>query len=239
MRSWTSRIGAPLGMLFFLLPVAAVAAPPGPALVTPALLSLNNLATSSTPQLRVVSDAFSRDALAERKSAPGFSMPAGMRIGSDRALVQRSVEVLARFSYSRVDQSPTPREEGIQPPSWENRHGLDERFAAGSATVRVVPMQEGSGAMAYSASRTLDPHAGVAWSAPNAHSSSNLQNIGEASNLSIVRTLFRVASPVLEMADGLRALKLNQVQVGDGLVLKLDGRTGRHARCFAILTQRF
>jgi hypothetical protein len=41
------------------------------------------------------------------------------------------------------------------------------------------------------------------------------------------------------VADGLRALKLNQVRVGDGLVLKLDGRTGRHARCFAILTQRF
>jgi hypothetical protein len=92
--------------------------------------------------------------------------------------------------------------------------------------------------MAYSAPRALDAHTGVAWSAPN-DSSSSLQSIGETSDLSIVRTLVRVAGPVLEMADGLRALRLNQVRVGDGLVLKLDGRTGRHARCFAILTQRF
>lgn len=166
-------------------------------------------------------------------------MPAGMRTGSDRALVHRSVEALARYSYSRVDESPTPWQEGMELPSWESRHDRDERVAAGSATVRIIDTPDLSGAMAYSTPRTLDTHAGVAWSAPNPHSSSSLQSIGETSDLSIVRTLFRVASPVLQVADGLRALKLNQVRVGDGLVLKLDGRTGRHARCFAILTQRF
>jgi len=201
---------------------------------------MNNMAASSTPQLRVVNDAFSRDVLAERKFAPGFSMPAGMHTSSDRAFVHRSVEVLARYSFSRVDDSPTPLQEGIGSSSWESRHDRDERVAAGSATVRVVAMQDPSGAMAYSASRTLDDHAGIAWSAPNPHSSSAaLQSIGETTNLSIVRTLVRVANPVLEMADGLRALRLNEVRMGDGLVLKIDGRTGRHARCFAILTQRF
>jgi hypothetical protein len=161
-----------------------------------------------------------------------------MRTGSDRPLIHRSVEALARYSYSRADESPTPWQEGVEPLSWESRHDRDERVAAGSA--RVVAMQDPSGAMAYSASRTLDAHAGIAWSAPNPHSSSaTLQSIGEATNLSIVRTLVRVANPVLEMADGLRALRLNEVRMGDGLVLKIDGRTGRHARCFAILTQRF
>ncbi len=239
MRSWTSRIGAPLGIILLVLsPAAALAPPLGPALVTPALLSLNSLAASSTPQLRVVSEAFSRDALAEKKFASGFSMPSGIRTGSDRPFVHRGVEVLARYSYSRVDQSPTPWQEGTEPLSLESQHDRDERYAAGSATVRIVT-QDASGAVAYSATRTLDAHAGIAWSAPNPHSSSSLQNIGETSSLSIIRTLVRVANPVLEMADGLRALRLNEVRVGDGLILKLDGRTGRHARCFAILTQRF
>ena len=158
--------------------------------------------------------------------------------GSDRAARPAQRGGARALFVLACDQSPTPREEGIQPPSWESRHGLDERFAAGSATVRVVPTQDAAGGMAYSAPRALDAHTGVAWSAPN-DSSSSLQSIGETSDLSIVRTLVRVAGPVLEMADGLRALRLNQVRVGDGLVLKLDGRTGRHARCFAILTQRF
>lgn len=201
---------------------------------------MNNLSASSTPQLRVVSEAFSHDSVrSERKFSADLSMPTGLHTGSDRAFVQRGVEALARYSYSRVDESPTPWQEGIAPPSSETQRDRDERFAAVSA-VRVVGTPDGSGAMAYSASRTLDAHANVSWSAPNPRSnSSSLTSIGETSDVSIVRTLARVASPVLEMADGLRALKLNQVQVGDGLTLKLDGRTGRHARCFAILTQRF
>jgi len=239
MRFWTSRIGAPLVILLF--PAASFAAPSGPALVTPALLSMNSLATTSTPELRIVTTAFAREGgFTEKKFESTISMPAPLRAASSRAFVQRGVEALARYSASRVDESPTPWQEGIRAPSSEDIRDRDQRFVAGAASVRVIATQEatGAGAMAFAQGRPLDAHAGTGWSA-DPHSSASLQSIGETSTISIVRTLTRVAGPVLEMADGLRAMRLNQVRVGDGLTLKLDGRTGRHARCFAILTQRF
>ena len=241
MRLLTSRIGALLVLLLF--PAAGFAAPSGPALVTPALLSMNTLATCATPQLRVVASAFSGDGMPlERKFVNAVSMPVSMPVpmhaSTSRAFVQRGVEALARYSISHVDESPTPWQEGIRPPSSDDLD-RDQRFVAGAVSVRVVSTPEASGQVAFASGRPIDAHAGIGWSAENPRSSASLQSIGESSTISIVRTLTRVAGPMLEVADGLRAMRLNQVRVGDGLTLKLDGRTGRHARCFAILTQRF
>jgi len=114
-----------------------------------------------------------------------------------------------------------------------------ELTIAGTTTMRVLATDGVPGTVAFSASRSSDPHAGVAWGASASRRETSLESMGETSTLSIVRKLAHAASPVLEMADALRAVRLNQVSVGDGLTLKLDGRTGRHARCFAVLTQRF
>src|SRR5262245_48599212 len=148
MRSWTSRIGAPF--LLLLLPAASFAAPSGPALVTPALLSMNSLATTSIPQLRVVSTAFARDAVfTEKKFVNAVSMPAPLSAASSRAFVQRGVEALARYSYSRADESPTPWQEGIGAPSSERARDRDERVIAGAVSVRGISTQEASGAVAF------------------------------------------------------------------------------------------
>jgi hypothetical protein len=233
MRFSELRIGAPLSIVSLTLSAAAaLAAPSGPALVTPALLSMNSMTAESTPQLRVVAGVFSHeDLFVERRVRAEIVMPAAMRAASDRAFVQRGVEAIARYSSSHMDDNPTPWQEGFQP------HERDTRLTTIATT--TVPGTTTEGAPPPGAS-TLGAHAGIAWSAPTQVSSAqSIQNIGETTNISIVRTLVHVANPILEMADGLRALHMNQLRVGDGLTLKLDGRTGRHARCFAILTQRF
>jgi hypothetical protein len=151
-----------------------------------------------------------------------------MRAESDRAFVQRGVEALARYSSSKMDENPTPWQEGFS--------NEGDRGRVRVVAVTVVP----SDGTSLPGVTTLEAHEGIVWDAPTQHSSAQtIQSIGETTNISIIRTLVRVANPVLEMADGLRALRMNQIRVGDGLTLKLDGRTGRHARCFAILTQRF
>jgi hypothetical protein len=194
---------------------------------------VNSLATGSTPELRVVASAFSREGTSMQPAVRSeLVMPASLQSGSDHAFIQRSVEALARYSSSHMDESPTPWQEGFQPLA----HDRDARIISVSMTmVPGATEQDVMGGV-----HTLEAHTGFAWSDPTQHNSAqSLQSIGETSTISIVRTLARVANPVLEMADGLRALRMNQIRVGDGLTLKLDGRTGRHARCFAILTQRF
>lgn len=233
MRFLTSRFGAPIGMLLFSA-AAAAAAPAGPALVTPALLSMNNLTTASAPELRVVASAMSSHDL--DRSTRAMLASGSVRLSTSRAFVTHGVEALARYSASRADQSPTPWEEGIRSPESMSRD-RDLLTIAGTTSMHVLAADGVPGSMAFSA-RTIDPH-GVAWSASASRRETSLEAIGETSTLSIVRKLTRVASPVLEMADALRAVRLNQVRVGDDLTLKLDGRTGRHARCFAVLTQRF
>jgi len=191
---------------------------------------MNSLATGPTPELRVVASVFSREpASVEKRMQSEIVMPASISGASDRAFVQRGVEALARYSSSHMDENPTPWQEGFQPLSRDR----DTRVV--SVAVTMLPTDD-----AASGVHTLETHAGVAWSTPIQRSNEqSLQNIGETSTISIVRVIARAANPVLEMADGLRALRMNQIRVGDGLTLKLDGRTGRHARCFAILTQRF
>lgn len=233
MRFWTSRFGAPIGML--LLAASAAAAPAGPPLVTPALLSMNNLTTAAAPELRVVASALSSRDL--ERSTRTMVAPGGVRLATSRAFVTRGVEALARYSASRADQSPTPWEEGIRAPESADR-GHDPLTIAGSTSMHVLNTDGVPGSVSFDALRTIDPHTGT-WSASASRRETSLESIGETSTLSIVRKLAHAASPVLEMADALRAVRLNQVSVGDGLTLKLDGRTGRHARCFAVLTQRF
>jgi len=204
---------------------------------------MNSLTSGSSPELRVVASTLSANSIStEKRFTSGVVMPAPMRGTSERALMHRGVEALARYSYSHADDSPTPWEESIQAPSSESWREREQRMVATTA-VRVLSIDEASnvawGATAFSASRTLDAHSGVAWSAAGSRNEASLEKMGEGSTISIVRTLARATGPVLEMADALRALRLNQVRVGDGLTLKLDGRTGRHARAFAILTQRF
>jgi hypothetical protein len=200
---------------------------------------MNSLSSSATPELRVVSTALARaGAMSQRPFGSELQIPDVTRDASDRAFVQRGMEAFARYSSSHVDQSPTPWEWGSAP-SVEEQREREQRTIAVSTTELVVTTDGAGGAVAFGGPRTLDTHAGVPWSAPGQPTDASLEKMGEASSISIVRTLARVADPVLQMADALRAIRLNQIRVGDGLTLKLDGRTGRHARCFAVLTQRF
>src|SRR5215813_791707 len=168
MRVSTSRIGALLGIPLF-LSVSAVASHAGSGLATPALLSMNSLTSGSSPELRVVASTLSANSIStEKRFTSGVVMPAPMRGTSERALMHRGVEALARYSYSHADDSPTPWEESIQAPSSESWREREQRMVATTA-VRVLSIDEASnvawGATAFSASRTLDAHSGVAWSA--------------------------------------------------------------------------
>jgi len=193
---------------------------------------MNSLSTASAPELRVVASALSSHDF--QVTTRTLATPGGVRLTTSRAFVTRGVEALARYSASRADDSPTPWDEGLRAPE-----SARELTIAGTTTMRVLATDGVPGTVAFAAPRSSDPHAGVAWGASAPRRETSLESIGETSTISVVRSLARVASPVLEMADALRALRLNQISVGDGLTLKLDGRTGRHARCFAVLTQRF
>src|SRR5262249_55458651 len=151
------RIGAPFGILVFSA-AAAFAAPARPALVTPALLSMNNLTTASAPELRVVASALSARDLGTPTRT--LAVPGAMRLAPARAFVNRGMEALARYSASRVDQSPTPWDDGIHVPEADRPIILE-----GTATMRVLATDEVPGSAAYGASRTIDPHAGMTWSA--------------------------------------------------------------------------
>jgi len=196
---------------------------------------MNNLTTAAAPELRVVASALSSRDL--QGSTRSMAAAGGVRLSTSRAFVTRGVEALARYSASRADQSPTPWEEGIRSPESMSRD-RDLLTIAGTTSMRVLSTDGIPGSVAFAAPKTIDSH-GVAWNASASRRETSLESIGETSTLSIVRKLAHVASPVLEMADALRAVRLNQVRVGDDLTLKFDGRTGRHARCFAVLTQRF
>ena len=240
----TLRVGAFIGLAalsIFGSAHFARAAAEAPSLATPALLSLAQMSSGSVPELRVVSAAFDPTTLEGDRERIAGRMPRPISGGGSRPLVRRGMEALARYSIYRADESPTPWEDGIAPPSGEYAVGSDWRPAAGMRESELSSHDVASSAVAFSSALARDSRATVSWSGPTSHAdrTASLISAGDGSPSSLVRSLSRLATPVLEMADALRAVHLNQVRLADDLTLKLNGRTGRHARCFAILTHRF
>jgi len=204
---------------------------------TPALLSIAQMTSGTTPQLRIVDQAIASPSLEGARAAWNATLPLA-RAGVTTSRLGRGMEVLARYSLYRADDSPTPWEEGLPSPLADRRE--DKVLSVGHTRERDLGVAEASdGALAFSSALARDPRAGVAWSGPVRSEERSVLADMDGSSSSLVRSVARVATPILEVADALRAVRLNQVRLSDDLTLKLNGRTGRHARCFAILTHRF
>jgi hypothetical protein len=155
-------------------------------------------------------------------------------------IVGRGMQALARYSFYRVDESPTPWEEGIPSPLGDDARAGKLRSAGSSRDAGLSMGEPSEGGLSFSASTASAPREGVSWSGPSrTDETHSLLAQVDGSSSSLLRSIARVATPILEVADALRAVRLNQVRLSDDLTLKLNGRTGRHARCFAILTHRF
>lgn len=216
-------------------PAGAEALPLG----TPALLSNGQMTPSSTPQLRVVDQALVSRSLEGVKPAWNAALPRPATGLSASHPLRRGMEALARYSSYRVDDSPTPWEEGLPTPMGDLARSGKLRSAGYARDTDLSAGDPAEGALSFSSSLAREPRAGVSWSGPGRSEARSLVADMDGSSSSLVRSVARVATPILEIADALRAVRLNQIRLSDDLTLKLNGRTGRHARCFAILTHRF
>lgn len=224
--SWSLASGTPARAFADALPLG-----------TPALLSIGQMTSGATPQLRIVDQAIASPSLEEARAAWNAALPQA-RAGVTMSRLGRGMEVLARYSSYRADDSPTPWEEGLPRPLADRRE--EKLLAVGHTRERDLGVAEASdGALAFSSALARDPREGVAWSGPVRSEERSVLAEMDGSTSSLVRSVARVATPILQIADALRAVRLNQVRLSDDLTLKLNGRTGRHARCFAILTHRF
>ena len=196
------------------------------------------MTSGATPQLRVVDQALISRSLEGAKAAWNATLPRTTPGLSAPLPLRRGMEALARYSSYRVDDSPTPWEEGLPTPLGElAREKL--RSAGHSHDAGIASGDPAEAALSFTSSLAREPRTGVAWSGPGRSEARSLVDDMDGSSSSLVRSVARVATPILEVADALRAVRLNQIQLSDDLTLKLNGRTGRHARCFAILTHRF
>jgi len=48
-----------------------------------------------------------------------------------------------------------------------------------------------------------------------------------------------VADRVAGVVDAFRGLRLNSFEIAENTRLRVDAKTGRHGRCFVILTRKF
>lgn len=234
----TIRIGV---LLFILGSAAGTPAQAGTdalPLGTPGLLSFAQMTSGATPQLRIVDRTIVSPPLEGSRAALNASFTLA-RAGGSTSRLGRGMEVLARYSSYRADDSPTPWEEGLPRPS-DEAHDRLRAFAHTRAVEHAVADEADASGLAFSSALARDPREGVAWSGPvRADETRSLINDLDGSSSSLVRSVARVATPILEVADALRAVRLNQIRLSDDLTLKLNGRTGRHARCFAIVTHHF
>src|SRR5262245_30850609 len=112
MRVWVFRMVAPIGLtlILALTPLAATAEPGCISVAPPALLTVNSLAQGATPQLRIVAESFSVGGPAREGRIVNSLALQGMNRSA--TTFSKGMEAIARYSFSRVDESPTPWQEG-------------------------------------------------------------------------------------------------------------------------------
>src|SRR4029434_6929886 len=87
-------------------------------------------------------------------------------------------EAIARYSFSRVDESPTPWEEGSPVSSTSQLHG--DRVVAGNSFTHVAERSEAGEMLSFAS----DPRSTIAWSGPASRSGEKqgLESVGENSS---------------------------------------------------------